>query len=184
MDFLIFCPPRSRSAWLANFLTYGNSYCYHEALATVTRLEELKNMKKNGKTIGDSDSGLFFFAEKVLKTAPDAKIVLIKREKDDIKKALMKLFDPSLSEHIAKACGSAGNWLEKVLGVLVVKYDDLNKESTCRKIWEFCVPHEMFDSERWKMLSNFNVQLHEISFDMNRANKLVTSERGEEICLL
>jgi hypothetical protein len=33
MDFLILSLPRSGSAWLANFLTYDVSFCYHEPLA-------------------------------------------------------------------------------------------------------------------------------------------------------
>ena len=31
--FFIFSTPRSGSAWLANFLTYGGSFCQHEPLA-------------------------------------------------------------------------------------------------------------------------------------------------------
>ncbi len=89
MDFLIFAPPRSRTAWLANFLTYDNSYCYHEALAMVTKMEELKNMKRGTKVTGNSDSGLFMLAEDMLKLLPDAKVVLVKRDKEGIQKSLL-----------------------------------------------------------------------------------------------
>lgn len=30
MDFIIYALPRSGTAWLSNFLTYGNSFCYHD----------------------------------------------------------------------------------------------------------------------------------------------------------
>lgn len=33
MDFLILSLPRSGTAWLANFLTYDDCFCYHEPLA-------------------------------------------------------------------------------------------------------------------------------------------------------
>lgn len=33
MDYLIYSLPRCGSAWLANFLTYDVSFCYHEPLA-------------------------------------------------------------------------------------------------------------------------------------------------------
>jgi len=32
-QFFIYSTPRSGSAWLANFLTYGGSFCQHEPLA-------------------------------------------------------------------------------------------------------------------------------------------------------
>lgn len=42
MDYLIYSLPRCGSAWLANFLTYDVSFCYHEPLADGTQFKPAK----------------------------------------------------------------------------------------------------------------------------------------------
>ena len=37
--------PRSRTAWLANWFTYGHTFCFHEACRKVGKIEELKDRK-------------------------------------------------------------------------------------------------------------------------------------------
>jgi len=48
MDYLIYSLPRCGSAWLANFLTYDVSFCYHEPLADGTQFKPAKVMPITG----------------------------------------------------------------------------------------------------------------------------------------
>jgi len=180
MDYLIFAPPRCRTAWLANFLTYENSYCYHEALSMCERVSDMKDMRREGIT-GNSDSGMFLFPEKVLKEFPNAKVVLIKRPIGEVEKSLNRVFTgtPQECEFTARMSQRASDWMEtNVKGMLVASFSDLEKEQVCKNIWDFCNQYRSFDKQRWKMLANFNVQLNEIKFDKQQITNLLNNEGG------
>lgn len=76
MDYFIVGLPRSRTAWLANFMTYDCSFCFHEGLVEAGSVEGLMDLKKlcpDAFVIGNSDSGLPLFADATLKAFPDAR---------------------------------------------------------------------------------------------------------------
>ena len=51
-NFFVVGLPRSRTAWLANFLTYEDKFCFHEGINGCSTLKEYKNKLGNNK--GDS----------------------------------------------------------------------------------------------------------------------------------
>ena len=72
MNFLILGLPRSRTAWLANFLTYDGLFCYHEAINGCLNMDEYAE-KVKGK--GDSNTALALFDFEHM--FPDAKIIVV-----------------------------------------------------------------------------------------------------------
>ena len=72
MDFLVLGLPRSRTAWLANFLTHDGLFCYHEAINGCSSMKEYKE-KVEGK--GDSNTALALFDFE--KHFPETKIIVI-----------------------------------------------------------------------------------------------------------
>lgn len=72
-NFFVVGLPRSRTAWMANFLTYDDHYCYHEAIDGCKNMDEYK--EKLGNFIGDSSTALMLMD--IEKNFPDAKIVKI-----------------------------------------------------------------------------------------------------------
>ena len=84
MDYLIFVPPRSKSSWISNFLTYRRSYCYHEALTICTTIKQFAGMKKDGCATGNADSSMFIFTRQILAALPEVKIIVVRRDKNDV----------------------------------------------------------------------------------------------------
>ncbi len=85
--FFIYSTPRSGSAWLSNFLTYGGSFCQHEPLA-------------NGPGVYFPDypvSGAIDTGAAFLKYIPpeEVEIFHLFREKDDVYASLKKIGLPS-----------------------------------------------------------------------------------------
>ena len=58
MSFFVIGLPRSRTAWLANFLTFDGNFCYHEGLSGCRNITEYKQKLGND---GDSSTGLMLF---------------------------------------------------------------------------------------------------------------------------
>lgn len=149
MTFFVLALPRSRTAWLANFLTYGDLFCHHDGLEGVSSLEEYRD-KVTGK--GDSNTGLVMFNFK--KHFPDAKVIIIDSSID----ASVKF----IKEHYSVDSHNEMTFMKKKLDSfegLHIAYEDINER--LQDIWEY-VSDEPFDKERAKMLLKLNIQINEL----------------------
>ena len=178
MDFLIFVPPRSKSSWIANFFTYKNSFCYHEALSTCTTLEQFAGMKKDGCVTGNADSSLFVFSRQVVRVLPDAKLVLVNRKRKEIEKSLMEMFTREVATVTAANCEEAAGWLREQPNCLEIDFEEIKEEQACKKMWEHCVDGDPFDRERWKMVSNFKIQVDKVDMSGGTILQLLKNVRG------
>lgn len=149
--------PRSRTAWLANLLTYGRSYCFHEALR---HGEDLKPLFEgvNADYIGDSDCGIPFYTDRILKDFPGAKFVMIERCAKDVQASLEKVFKEDMGEIMGLCLNKLQEFREKI-SPLVVRFEDLNNLSTLRQIWRHCLSDEPMNLSRTIMLKNFKVEV-------------------------
>lgn len=75
MNFFILGMPRSRTAWLANFMTTGDVFCHHEGLNGCHTIDQYKD--KLGTSDGDACTGLVLFD--LDSQFPNAKKVIIER---------------------------------------------------------------------------------------------------------
>ena len=78
--FFIFGRPRSRTAWLANFLTYGETFCSHEGMADCSgSLIELERRMAElpARIVGNADTGLIHIAQDVISHFPKAKLIVL-----------------------------------------------------------------------------------------------------------
>lgn len=80
--FFIVGLPRSRTAWLANLLTYGDCFCFHEAINRVSGTQQLPALfEQAGRTIvGDSDSGVPLMFPEIDLLFPDANYLFVHRD--------------------------------------------------------------------------------------------------------
>ena len=178
MDYLIFVPPRSKSSWISNFFTYGRSYCYHEALTTCATLEQFAGMKKDARVTGNADSSMFIFPRQVLAALPNAKIIVVRRDKKEVEDDLLGMFDKKVAFHTAKNCDDGTQWLLERPNVIEVDFTKLKEEESCKRMWEHCIDSEPFDRERWKMLSNFRIQVDKVDMSGGTINELFKNVRG------
>lgn len=80
--FFVFCLPRSRSAWLANFLTYESVFCFHDPLPECLSIEDLEaKLATTGTPIaGAADTGAMFWVEEIIEHFPSARFVVLARD--------------------------------------------------------------------------------------------------------
>ena len=107
--------PRSGTAWLANYFTYGPSYCYHEPLADCSSLEDLYRKIDNTprRVVGVADTLVPLFIPKIAKRYPNAKYIIIDRPEEDVKLSLYKAgYNTSGFEHHLVAFKSAKDYLQ------------------------------------------------------------------------
>jgi hypothetical protein len=146
MTFLVLGLPRSRTAWLANFLTYDGQFCFHEGVNGCNSIEEYK-VKVEGK--GDSNTGLMLFDFE--KHFPDAKIIIIDSDIDravDFGRDIYGL-DIEIEMVVAK------NRLDKMKG-FHVKLEEIDGQ--LKEIWEY-VSDKEFNQDRADMLIKLDVQM-------------------------
>ncbi len=168
--FLLLAYPRSRTAWLANFLTHGAVACGHELLADLANPRDLPGaISMLGKPIrGSAETAAALWLPEILEAVPAAKLVCILRPLGEVRASLDRLRLPAelrLLEDAMKAAARRPN-------ALTVSWRDLDREETCRDILHHIAPCEPFERRRWQMLSHFNVQL-----TPRRIQQITTSKR-------
>lgn len=165
--------PRSRTAWLANLMTHGKSYCHHEAVAACDPrnvLYDLSHLLSNAHAhyqhIGDSDSSVALLFPKIQDVFPGAKYVFVERPYTDAFESHRRAFPCFKHNAVVEAFDAIAVGLERmdfnVENKIKVRYDQLDDPHILNYIWEFCCPGERFDFERSEMLQTFRInQIHD-----------------------
>lgn len=155
--FFIACLPRSGSAWLSNYLTYGNTFCFHDALKHCfsdgpTHLKEVFD-KVDTKYVGNADPANVLFQDCLIREFPSSKWVIIEREYKESEEAIRKLGLkpnglPSIQVKLEELRGK--------LNPLVIPYRELTNRAD--EIGEYVNENWRSLHERLAMLSDMNVQ--------------------------
>jgi hypothetical protein len=155
--------PRSRTAWLANFFTYGLSWCWHEGI----KFKE-NHMEIDGyQYIGDSDSSHVMQHELQWKY-PKAKVVIVKRNEDDVRASLREMFkhmaketvDKSLDANIGALEVFRQRCLEISQPLYEIPFEDLDSEKEMERMWNFLLPTIKFPLDRYKALNILTIEPH------------------------
>lgn len=150
MSFFILGLPRSRTAWLANFLTYSGEFCYHEGIDGCSTLEEYKYKIK-----GKGDSTTASYVVDLNKEFPGSPKIIIEPEIDKTKRFLERLE----VENIDRAINYLLDKLYKVEGP-IIPFEAI--DSNLEFIWKYLIPNKPFDEERAKQLMKFNIQVKDV----------------------
>jgi len=156
--------PRSRTAWMASFMTAGKAVCLHEPRNWEHLWLENAYFPVNGKTpgkishIGISDSGLGFQLQNIIDTyAP--RVLIIDRPIDEVEASLAALKTglprTNFCEILHKSLAGFNSG-EK--GILRVPYHLLSDMRTMQKIFWHLTPGEAFDEGRFLMMKDINIQ--------------------------
>jgi hypothetical protein len=159
--------PRSRTAWLANWLTTATSRCYHEGVLLAKSYAEYRQLMTDaGPSVmacGDSNSSLAFIQEQLIEDFPKARWIIIERRQDHAFLSYRMAFG-SLEEHDV----SKRKFDKLTLRLLELRrrvphetfqFDDLNDLETCRGLWFHLFPKAVwFDEARWRLLNGLRVE--------------------------
>lgn len=157
MNFLVLGLPRSRTAWLAKFLTCGDWFCGHEELRHLRSLDDADAWFSQDCT-GSAETA----AAPWWRLIPEnVRIVTVRRPVGEVLDSLMALpgltFDRGALETTMAFMDRKLDQIEARRDCLSVRFEDLNNEATCKAVFEHCLPYP-HDSERWKVLAAENVQ--------------------------
>ena len=161
--FFIIALPRSRTAWLANFLTNDESFCFHYGIWKygVDGIRA-KMLALPAKTIGSSDTAAMFYMDKIISVFPGAKIIAIDRNIDDIISSLRRCgLDESPNIELMESTFSNA----KKFADIIIVYDDINIMAD--QIWEYVTRTEC-DMDRLEMLKGMNIQITKETIQMIR----------------
>lgn len=94
--FFITGRPRSRTAWLANYLTHGDTFCFHDAFRALTSPQQLAELFDRVPTpaVGHADPANLFFLEALMRQWPLAQWVLIDRDPEEVAADAAQAFGP------------------------------------------------------------------------------------------
>lgn len=157
--FIVFSLPRSRSAWLSRFLTYGDWVCGHEQLRYMRGLDDLKSWFAQ-PMIGSVETAAAPFWRSLEGLAPDARLVVLRRPVDEVVASFMSVhsFDPVWLRRTIVRIDMKLAQIEKRLAVMSVTFADLDREEVCGKLFEHCL-HLPFDRNWWETIRHVNVQI-------------------------
>ena len=149
--------PRSRTAWLATYLTGMGVYCYHELWRTVASINDFKDAmdSKGPGPVANVDACNWFFLEELQATFPDAQYIVIMRDFKDVNASGMKSYGCNFTplEHAYRTAQQT-----PPVSMPVVAFDTWD-EQTSRQIMRLVAPDLPFNEDWHRRMHQLNVQV-------------------------
>lgn len=159
--FVVFSLPRSRSAWLSRFLTYGEWSCGHEELRHMRSLDDVRAWFSQPCT-GTAETAGAPWWRMLERFAPEARVLVVRRPAAEVVESLLKVpgcaFDrEALARHIVRLDRKLDQIEARLQNVMSVAFAELDQEAVCAKAFEHCLPYP-HDHDHWAKWSGQNVQ--------------------------
>lgn len=157
--YFIVALPRSRTAWLANLLTWGPSFCFHEGLIGCRNMAELRAKLSLPRTplAGNADTGSMMAVDKLVEAFPDARYVLLCRNPDGFVEQAARM--GADREHALSMLDTFAHACDVLHGrALVVRSADLDRRETVEAIWNHVGIAEPFPAMRYEQLRDTKVE--------------------------
>lgn len=162
--FIVYGLPRSRTKWLSVFLTYREWVCCHETSMNMRSLVDVRRLLSQPNT-GTSETAACYGRFLIKYLFPNIKEVVVFRPVDEVVNSVLNVdvsgvatYPPILLRKVMEYGYRCLKKIAKDPYVLVVNYADLEKEETCRSIFEHCLPYR-FDKAWWESLKDKNIQI-------------------------
>jgi len=157
LPFFVSGLPRSRTAWMANWLTTDHSLCLHDEPFAVNKVAL-------GRMTGFSGSEICTQFDDVEKAFPVSPWVIILRKPADAFESFM------LASGLDRTAEAVALWWDARLKLLAqlcrkpnveaIPFDDLDSEQTARQVWSHLMQGKPFNLERWLLLWKLSVTQH------------------------
>ena len=156
--FVVLSLPRSRSAWIASFLSYGGRTCGHDLAPTCASVAEFGALLRGGYD-GTAETGAVVGWRAIRKMVPGAKIAVIRRPVAEVYASLGKfgLEGQALMDELCERDAMLDE-VARQPGVRSFTFKGLGVSLVCQELFEHClgVP---FDWEWWEGLAYRNIQI-------------------------
>lgn len=155
MSFIVLALPRSRSFWLSKFLSYPPYKCSHDL---ILQSDSLKHLITNLSSVtGSVELGLGLAWPLLLNLLPETKIVVIRRDLNDVYRSLHRLglYIPveelEMRDKALEQCSQHPK-------VKSYSFEDLGNPECCKEIFEYCLNCE-WDETWYRAYAGTNIQL-------------------------
>tara|TARA_Y100001951_G_C11244137_1_gene242350 strand:- start:27 stop:674 length:648 start_codon:yes stop_codon:yes gene_type:complete len=180
--FFILSTARCRSSWFSNLFTYKVSFCYKEQTRYITNwngfIDHIE--KRPEKYIGFADPELLHFVESLYDLFPEAKYVLLERDRHESEQSLLAdtlhnigvQIPPNIVKHkFDRWDKDIKKFKEIIKHYEHIHFNDMGNPKNIQKIWNYILPGYLFDTERWELLSSLKiaVTMMNVPFIVNSA---------------
>lgn len=193
--FVVFSLPRSRSAWLAHFLSYppAGKAVGHDTLVECKSMAEFLLPFDNGALAGTVETGAILGWRLIRAKMPRAKFVVLRRPVHEIANSLAR-FGIKLTEEELLARAGMLDAVARAPGTFVIDSSDLDDPNCAEFLFEELLEVE-FDFGWWERCQRINIQVNmQERLDLLSKNYeqlerlklevvLATSKLGGESCL-
>ncbi len=168
-NFFITGLPRSRTAWFSTFFTGNNSFCYHEIIRVSDGFDDAiqKLLNRKEMYVGNSDSSLPIWIDKIDHVLTDSPIVIIERDVDEVTNSLINVFGKHDYTKTLDLTLEGLEIIKKKYNYITIDYNKLNKQAYLEMIWNFCTPNIPFDKDKFETLKTINVSINKESYMRN-----------------
>lgn len=162
VPFVVFSLPRSRTAWLSRYLTYGPWVCGHEEVRYLRSMEDIQSWFMQ-PFIGSVESDAMFWWRLIERYAPGCRVLVVRRPVPDVVESLLRLGVGERGPHIMNLMRKMDAKLDQITArmpnVLSVEYDELQTEEGCKRLFEHCLLMH-HDPAWWQYWIGVNVQVN------------------------
>lgn len=166
--FIVYALPRSRTAWLAEFLSYKDWQCGHEQAIFLRSVDDIKRLFALPKT-GVVETAAAQAWRIIHHHVPNIKAVVVRRPIDDVMRSMVNIdlqgeayYDVPRLRKVMEYGNRMLDEISKQPDVLTVDFDDLSTMQGCKVIFEHCLPYE-FDRGWWEFMVDQNIQVDVLS---------------------
>lgn len=161
--FIILALPRSRTAWLAAFLTYGDHICRHQTAIKMRSIDDIGAFFAQ-PNVGTAETAVSLGWRILEHHVPNLRRVVVRRSVDDSVAAMMRVdlretavYDAALMRRVMLREAAALDDISAEPGVLTVDFADLDRRDACAAVFEHCLPYP-FPPAWWDSLRDRNIQ--------------------------
>ena len=156
--FIVYSLPRSRSAWVSRFLSYGRKRCGHDLATQCATMKEFTTLF-DGEYAGTAETGAIIGWRAIRRLLPAARIVVIRRPVQEVYDSLARfgLGSPALMNELIQRAAMLDQ-ISQLHGVKSFSFAQLNTLTACQELFECCLGIPL-DWEWWEGLVSVNIQV-------------------------
>jgi hypothetical protein len=162
MAFIIYCLPRSRSAWLTHYLNYPLARpaqpVAHDVAPLCRNVDGFIKAYKEEGMWGAVEIGGVVAWQIIKKELPDLKTIVIRRPLQDVYNSLAAAGYQANLTNLAEF-DELLNVVSAQPGVHSINVDSLEVPGVCKWLFEYCLELE-FDFDWWARLAALNIQVN------------------------
>lgn len=153
--FIVLSLPRSRSAWMKHWLSYGGEQVGHDIATECESVADFKD--RLARLSGTCETGAVLGWRLIREELPTARLVVVKRDPLEVWKSLSRFgIDADLDDLVRK-------WVlldvvSALPGTLTLSYESLADPLVCKTLFEHCLDLP-FDWGWWEQFSSTRIEV-------------------------